>query len=1200
MYLKRIELFGFKTFADNTVIEFHPQNKITAIVGPNGCGKSNVFDAVRWILGEQSLTMLRSSTTEEIIFSGTEKRKPISLASASITIDNSDGYLPLDYNEITIKRKVYRSGESEYFINKQPCRLKDIINLFLDTGIGRDSYFMVGQGQIESILSSKPEDRKAIFEEAAGINKYKTRKKAAEKKLKNVEQNLIRLNDLRVELRNRLEPLAIQAKKAEEYIDLKNKLKEIEIGFYKERVDRLLKQKQKLKEDINTWLSELNTNEKQKHTLFQSKADIEEERKTIDVDLDKLKEELNNIKVQKESIQGEKKIAELNLKNCHEKFISIESDILKIRQEEGDVGKQKEELEGKLEAAIIAEEKEREKLAVLEEEELTTLNLWKEATDKLESIKENLFLLETDIVKARNEIMSIDHHKNMVLKEQEKTEKEIEKLTEKKEEQIKLKNKLEETKEYLIVNKNDTYRGISDYERLINEAEKNLNDLESKRIQIKEKYDKQSSRLYLLREMIKGYEGYGDGVKSILIDKSEDTLEFGKDIQGVVADMFEVEKAYETAVETALGARIQNIVTSNNESAYKAVNYLKSKNLGRAAFLCSEILEGKSDEIDLGHLKKDYSGVYGLASNCIKTDYKNIFQYLLGKTLVVDSLDTAVRVCNLKDVKHNQLSIVTLEGDIIYTEGEIAGGSAPKGQSTLLNRQKQIIDLEKETEKYKGEGGQIDLEISNIKLEKQDLLKAYDEFRENNRRYEVELKALEEEYARKNDILTDIQDEINLLEENILTQNKELDFLNSKKEEMANRQLELEDEKKNKSKEADNLEKRKIELNSLKEDIQGRITGQKIIFTEKLSEKKQWQNHIDILSESIDKYTANLKEKEKEKESLQSFEREMKSRLQEIEELIPKIFDDEKKKEEGLKEKIIFKNVAEVKTKELEKEHEKLILSHDEVKEKLTAEEIKLARIEADFESIEKILEEEHQATIEEVLNVETKIEDAKEAYKEASQYKKRIRELEPVNVLAVDEYKATNERFTFVDKQCLDLLEAKENLEKLIRQLDTLAKSSFVGTIKNIRKHFLEIFERLFSGGKADLIISDESNILESSIEIFAQPPGKKLINLNLLSGGEKALTGVALIFALMKIKPSPFCFLDEVDAPLDESNIERFVDLVSEFTRSTQMILITHNKKTMHSANSLYGVTMEEMGISKLISMKLVEEEKLVKETK
>ena len=448
MYLKKIELFGFKTFADATLIEFHPQNKITAIVGPNGCGKSNVFDAVRWILGEQSLSLLRSSSTEEIIFSGTDKRKQISLASASITIDNSDSYLPLDYNEITIKRKIYRSGESEYFINKQPCRLKDIINLFLDTGVGRDSYFMVGQGQIESILSSKPDERRAIFEEAAGINKYKTRKKAAEKKLKNVEQNLMRVNDLRVELKNRLEPLLIQAKKAEEYIDIKNKLKEIEIGFYKEKVDRLLKQKQKLKEEIGIWLNELNINEQQKQKLSQNKIDIEEERKTIDISLDNMKEELNNIKIQKENILGEKKLAELSLKNCYEKLVNLGLEINKIMKEQDEINSKKDDLTKNLEEIMSEEEVEREKLNNLEKEEYSVLSEWKETIDRLEKIKENLFTLETDIVKAKNELIGIGHQENVLLKEIEKNKKEQEKLEEKKEEQIKLKNKLEDTKEY--------------------------------------------------------------------------------------------------------------------------------------------------------------------------------------------------------------------------------------------------------------------------------------------------------------------------------------------------------------------------------------------------------------------------------------------------------------------------------------------------------------------------------------------------------------------------------------------------------------------------------------------------------------------------------------------------------------------------------------------------------------------------------
>ena len=1191
MYLKNIELFGFKTFADSTIIEFQPQHKITAIVGPNGCGKSNVFDAVRWILGEQSLALLRSTSTEEIIFSGTDKRKAISLASAAITIDNSDGYLPLDYSEITIKRKVYRSGESEYFINKEPCRLKDIINLFLDTGLGRDSYFMIGQGQIESLLSSKPEERKAIFEEAAEINKYKNRRKAAEKKLKNAEQNLTRLNDLNFELKNRLEPLALQAKKAEEYIALKSNLKEIEIGFYRERVDRLLKQKQKLKEEIDIWLKDLNKNEAHKKEIAVNKTEIEEERSRADSDTERMREELNKTRINKENILGEKKLAKLNEQNCQDRKTNNEADIAKIKLEEEEISKQKQSIMEKLGQATLGEDEEKQKLNVFEKEETTFSNNWREATDKLEEVRENLFSIETEIVRARNDLAGIDHQKNIWQKEQEKAQKDLARFCDKKEEQNKLIKKLEETKEYLVVDMQGANKKLHDQENLIKVAEDELEELENKRNKVKEEYNRKSSKLYLLREMAKGYEGYDEGVRAILLAKKEGLLDFAGGIIGIVADIFETEQKHEMAIEVALEGRIQSIVTKDIEVAKKALDYLKQKNIGRASFL-SEGLTRKDRVIP----KIEHPGFIGIASNLVRTEHKTILDFLLGQTLIVDNLNTAIMISSNEEMK--DFKIVTLQGDIIYSQGELVGGTLPKKQSVYLNRQKQILDLEKETNILNDENNKMEISVDAGRSERKNLIQKMEEIKESKRRYEIELKAIEDELARRNEILNEIKSEIKIIEGEILSRKNELSLLEERNKGIIDRQAEIEKEKMEKNEEAEALERKKEKMDLTREEIQRDLTDQKIKFAEKSAQKGQWQEHINMLQENLEKQYVLLREKEREMEYLDSFEREMKARLQEIEELIPRILEDEKIMEEDLKNKIEFKAIAEGKTRELEREQEKLRENHDEVRDKLTHEEIKLARAQADMDSIELILQEEHGASVEEVLKIETKIGDAKEAYRNASQYKKRLRELEPVNVLAVDEYKSTNKRYSFVDKQCQDLTEAKDNLEKLIKQLDKLAKSNFTRTINEIRTHFSEIFKKLFGGGKADLIISEQENILESSVDIFAQPPGKKLTNLNLLSGGEKALTGVALIFALLKVKPSPFCFLDEVDAPLDESNIDRFIELVEEFTQKTQMIIITHNKRTMRSANSLYGVTMEEMGISKLVSMKLSKENNLVKE--
>ena len=1180
MYLKRLELQGFKSFADKTILEFKPG--ITSVIGPNGSGKSNISDSIRWVLGEQSIKSLRGAKSEDIIFAGTQNRKSLGFAEASIVIDNSDGKLPIEYSEVTVTRKIYRSGETGYYINKVPCRLKDILELFMDTGIGKDGYSIIGQGKIDEILSNKSEDRRHIFEEAAGIVKYRVRKAESEKKLEQTKLNLLRINDIISEIESNIDPLKMQAEKAKQFLDLREELKNIEVGLflyniesYKEKLEQIVKdieimenhkqeevekqeKLQKNKDDLKIAIDNLTSKIEEVQNLgFESSNKIEKINSEISIS----KERIINNNQNEERIKNE-------IKECEERIEELEEEKKQKVEKKDSLFSNKEKFEKEL------DEKQEELKKIMEK--MSTKEL------EIEGKKQLLEKYTDEKYEKSSNINAQDVNYQNIQKRQNNLKLEISEVISELDGQRDTKQELS-SKFFEIENKRSKLvNEIEEVSKQKQECENKINEFDISINKIVDEMRMKKSRLNFLIETEKEKEGYVKSVKSILIACDRD-LNLKKGMHGVLANLISVDKKYETAIEMCLGASLQNIVTENEQDAKKLVEYLRKNNLGRASFLPITTVKGKK----IDKIKSKTNGVIGIASDLINTDkkYRQIVESLLGRTVIVDDMDTAI---NLAKQNSYSFRIVTLKGDVINPSGAIQGGSVQTKTVNILGRSKEIEEL-------KNNINLLDEKVKALQEDKVKYQESVSSVIETAKEFEKSLQEIDITYATE-------KQKILAIEEKIDSSQIRLSKLKQESKKNEEQKIEIQN---NKEEEKRRIEEIELEVQKLNEVIQEFASlnkdNQKYVddLNFDITNLKISVSSFDESGTSIDEMILRINQDiENNKKSIENKNNELNVKNEENKELNNKITE---LNNEVIEIKNLVANsstkVEELKASRLKNNEELAKIEKDissqfdvieDLKEHCVKIDVKKTKLEQDLEQVINTLWEEYEITPNNAGDYK-KPDNVLTTQKQVNTLRNNIKDLGSINIDAIEEYKKTKERYDFMCEQRLDLDNTAGKLRKVIADMTETMKIQFAEKFKQINKNFNDVFVELFGGGKAELILEDENNILECGIDIQVQPTGKKLQNMMLLSGGEKAFTAIALLFAILKINPAPFCILDEIEAALDDVNVYRFADYLKKFSKETQFLVITHRKGTMEAADTVYGVTMEENGISKLLSIKL-----------
>lgn len=1181
MYLKRLEMYGFKSFADKTVLDFMPG--ITTVIGPNGSGKSNISDCIRWILGEQSLKSLRGTKSEDIIFAGTQNRKALGYAEASLVIDNSDSKLPIEYNEVVVTRRIYRSGESGYFINKVPCRLKDVLELFMDTGIGKDGYSIIGQGKIDEILSNKSEDRRHIFEEAAGIVKYRTRKMDSEKKLEQTKLNLLRINDIISEIEANIEPLKIQSEKAKRFLSLRDELKNIEVGLFLYNIDDYKKQIQDILENIDII-------ETQKVKEDENLNNIQLEKEELKLQIDKLIEEIEktqNLHFEgnkvKEQYNSEINVSSERISNNKENYLRFGEEIESLENRNKELEEEKNQKQEKKDNLYLNKEKFEKELKEKEEElekySKTLSNKEIEIESKKQIVQKNIddrYEIIAQINKEKADFENFEKREHSLKNDIQDTISELDNTRT---------NKEEKSKEFYSIDKKRTeiLQIIEKMQKENEISQEKLKDFNVKLNSYQSEYRIKESRLKFLIETEKEKEGYAKSVK-LLLEAIERDSSLAKGVYGVLANLIQVDKKYEIAIEMSLGGAIQNIVTASEDEAKKLVNYLRENNLGRASFLPITSVRGTRLS---GVNTKRINGIIGLASDLIKYDkkYDGIILSLLGKTVIVEDIDSAVALAKQNGYKFR---IVTLKGDIINPSGAISGGSTPNKTVSILGRGKEIKSLEEELKFIKEK-------IARVEKEKSEYENSISEILEEFNIKQKESQELEITYATEKQKIDNIELEILKLDSKLAKLRTDLDSCVKEKELNLNNQESLKEKVSDIDKQNETLNIEIEEFTNLNKDNQKYIDDLNFDITNlKISVSSFDESEVSI-NEIMERINADIKnnissienKKNLREKNLQET-KELENKIEEIKNKILKLeeeIDGSKEKVEKLKNDRINKNEKLlIIESDIENQNEKI----EDIKNQISKLDLKKSKIELELNQVINKMWEEYELTPNNVENIE-KAKNPSEVQKKVNSIRNEIKELGSVNIDAIKEYKEIKERYDFMSEQRLDLENSSNKLRKVINEMTETMKKQFTEQFKIINKNFGEVFAELFGGGKAELILSDKENILESGIEINVQPPGKKLQNMMLLSGGERAFTAIALLFAILKINPAPFCVLDEIEAALDDVNVYRFAEYLKKFSENSQFLVITHRKGTMEAADTVYGITMEEKGISKLLSMKL-----------
>lgn len=1185
MYLKSIEINGFKSFANKIVFEF--PHGITGIVGPNGSGKSNIGDAVRWVLGEQSAKQLRGSKMEDVIFSGTENRRPLGFAYVAILFDNRDRKIALDYDEVKVARRVYRSGESEYLINGAACRRRDIVEIFYDTGIGKEGYSIIGQGQVEKILSGKIEDSRELFDEAAGIAKYKKNRSVTEKSLEQERQNLERVTDVLRELEERVGPLEEQSRTAKEYLKLRDREKDLDIHLFLydyENTHKELKESQSRQEIVTRDLE--NTREIHDH-IKEKNASLQQESEALLTKIEKAGTEKEQFSSRKEELDSENLIL-LHRIESNERMIAhygeiISQNLVEKETKSAKKKEQKEQLDSlKRELTELEAEKSR-----LTEEKGKYIEKKKLASEKLSIQKDALFSMMDDQLDTKEKLSRYDTmEEQLQIRNAEYNSRLIalqSDLKDYNEKNTRLEAELKENQQSYDEALKELEKAEEE-DRMLSGEESRLDSVLG---QENQNFLRARSRYETLAGITERYEGYNQSIKHIMEQKKKNP-----GIIGVVADIMELDKKYETAIEIALGGALQNVVTEDDQVAKKMIAFLKQNRFGRATFLPLTNIRRRNSSIHPSILEEE--GVIGLASDLVSVNdrFEPLVQFLLGRTIVVDTIENALLLSRRNNYS---LRVVTIGGELLNPGGSITGG-AYRHSGNLLGRKREMEESREKMKQAEDSCRQIREKLTAIGKDREDNQISLEEKQEKVTSLQLALHdlghqipdLLEKEKALKENIET-------LKEEHASLKNQLLE-IRAQKEVLAENQLSHEKIHEKSNDVMDRLEKEIAALEESIRDIEGK-ENQVILHISQAKQKMEFyvsdcqrlEEEILGCDHSIEGNQQQKKELQRQNEEAEEKRREIAGQTDKImtalQEISGKLYSlKEEQKTVSGKHAVIFR--------ELEEQNDRILLLEKE-NARLAARQEKL---ESDLESRVDYMWEQYELTYNyamELKHQDVTSEMAAQYRQEKKDISQQIKKLGNVNVGAIEEYKTVGERYEFLRGQYDDIKEAEEKLLTMIDELNTAMREQFSEQFAEIRQMFTTVFQDLFEGGTADLELMDDENMLECGIRIVAQPPGKKLQNIMLLSGGERALTAIALLFAIQKLKPSPFCLLDEIEAALDDANIVRFSRYLKKLSADTQFIVITHRRGTMSAAEALYGITMQEKGVSTLISVDLIDKQ-------
>lgn len=1180
VFLKSITIQGFKSFADRVKLELG--HGLSVVVGPNGSGKSNVADAIRWVLGEQSAKNLRGSKMEDVIFSGSSARRPVGMAEVSLVFDNTTGIFPLDYQEVIITRRVYRDGEGQYFINRSPCRLKDIHEVFMDTGAGKEGFSIIGQGRVEEILNLKSEERRTLIEEASGITKYRMRKREALKRLDDTERNLERIRDILAEIEGQLGPLEEQATIAKEAVELtaEQKALEIEIVAYdlKEVRNKLTSSVQETEElqlavaaavaALSQKESEILSNKVKLNQLDEQIQRQQEVTYELDQALNKIIQELRLCQ-EREGFLGEQISRVTTEVSAHEEKVRNSSEQLRA-------------LEGR--RSLLFKTMVEANQTLKEDEQRLAEAKARNGLEEIECLRENLSQIQrrhtetaTELSRVTHQFETIDSTFNQL--DREKRDKEAIDLTYEQHEsqlqgQIKVQESLQQENQQKMDENNQELARLRDQSKI----------RQSELQQLNRELEKKSARYHALKNLEDSLEGYQRGVRELMLAK-KNNVKACQELCGTLADLLQVEERYEVAIEVALGGGIQNIVAETEKGAKEAVHYLKSHNLGRATFLPLDVIQG--GRANVTKETANDPGFVGVAVDLIAFEekYRKAFESQLGRILIVTDMDAATRVARASGYRAR---IVTLEGDQVHPGGSLTGGSFQRKGSNILGRSREIQELQSECQSIRTQQRELEQKVGALSLQIQD--------------YEDRLKMLVSEGQELKSGLAVLRtQEVNLKEQiqrvkaESVTLINRMEALEQERKGLHRKKALLEEELK-KLAEQIKLAQSDLALQEEKnqrasreaEELQERLTQTKVQAAKWEQELKQAVERLEqeqvLLAENnllLDQKRKDLNDLEGGKARLVLEQNEWENRRKEKEEQQLRaqetLISLRKDRETLSKESMEQERLAQIKRQE-----------QQALEQKLHNLELKIARWDAEWETGYRRLQEELGITWEEAQSFQTE-RNRNELAARVQEIKLRVELLGPVNQAAIEEYPKLQERYDFLSVQKQDLEEANVSLHNLIAELDKTMSERFEEGFTAVNEAFKGVFKELFNGGYAELRLVDPSNLLETGVEIIAQPPGKKPQLLSLLSGGERALTAIGLLFALLKVKPSPFCVLDEIEASLDDANVSRFAQYIHRLSDSTQFLVISHRKGTMEAADVLYGITMEGSGVSKLLSVQL-----------
>ena len=1185
MYLKKLELQGFKSFPEYTLIEF--DRGMTAVVGPNGSGKSNVTDAVRWVLGEQSVKSLRGGKMEDVIFNGTSVKKAMNYAEVTMTLDNSDRFVDTDFNEIEITRRLYRSGESEYQINKVNCRLKDIVNLFFDTGLGKDGYSIVGQGRVDDILSPKSEDRRRVIEEAAGITKYKSRKEEAERKLASTEQNLLRIDDRMSELGERLGPLKEQAQKASEYHKAYEQLKVTDISLLVRRINDANEAMGEFAGVLKQVQEEIKTQEDRYLELRNSNSDLTGKSEELDTKIEDKRQELSDLTEEMHDLSSEIKVDE-------QKVSSIKLRIEQTASAENEIGEDIVRLENDYKARLTKAD-----------ELLDKANEEKKRTEQLEADKETLMGSFRDSEKNIEELRKTIEQKTAQINESQgkintangqitSLQDRIRELTEARETSRKLKEDLEakivEAEKLwhdMMEKEGEVTSDIQVRNDKLSELKKTESELLSSHEVLTKSFLQEKERLKTLKELEILKEGYQESVKH-LMDYAGKDPKVKKKITGIIGDLITTDRKYSTAVEIALGTAINNVVTKTEQDAADLIDVLKKNRLGRVTFLPIENIRSRSLEKGILTDASREPGYIDIASNLVKNDKSldDIVANLLGKIIICEDMESARAIA--RAIKY-QAKIITLEGDSINAGGSLTGGSIRREASGILGRAEEIKKLEASLVKKDQELAVLEAQRQDVDTQVGDIDRELAQLAEQLKYFSVERAKAESEYRNLGDRRTELNESVTEGEKQLhqisVDKLRLEDDIAEYTQIIKEIQAELSDYRENVDKGDSAVREFTEQLDKLREKISESKTASERI----LAERNGVLNLASHIKEELSSRKKNLEDSQVSRKENAS---ELKAILDGIEGK-KAVKAEQGKSFEALSEQI--RTLTEQK-EEIDGKLKGFFEKNTELNEILARlrqkENSIVSRNEKHINDIDvskNRLWEDYEVTYDNVKDTYPPCANITESTKLITSLRNKIKSLGPVNLNSIEEYREVNEKYEFVSEQREDIFKAKTDLEKVISDLVVQMKEQFIKNFTTINENFKTVFSDLFNGGSAEILLSDTDDILNCAIEIKAQPPGKKLQSLTLYSGGERCLTAIALLFAILQLRPSPFVILDEVEAALDEVNVSRFADFVRRYSTKSQFVIVTHRKGTMEACDRMYGVTMAERGISKILSMRI-----------